>query len=367
MTRIMLALAVLCLSAAGQLPVGGGNNNGGGGGGTATDATLSTSDITTNNVSTSKHGFAPKAPNDATQYLDGTGNYSVPSVGGTIDPAVWASHNSVSNNEQKYFLSTGTSTAYVGCPTQAPGAYTTGMSLIWRPHTNGGGGATTVNVCTLGVKSIKTAANADPSSSDIVADGRTYAITYDGTAFRLPGSSGSGSNVLDVPVEVGTYQAGAVATGWNLPSTSAAQAASFVGTGTPAVIIPLLRFAATSTSAQKGLIIPCLVVDTSTGACTTHPSKLLVSVVTSTQTGAGTATFQLETALVSGAQDATFTDQSTQVATYSGASTRTSISWSVISLGASAANKTLLLYLANTAVTSAVVPDVSRVSLRFIQ
>jgi Head domain of trimeric autotransporter adhesin len=43
-----------------------------------TDAALSTSDITTNNVSTSKHGFAPKAPNDATQYLDGTATYSVP-------------------------------------------------------------------------------------------------------------------------------------------------------------------------------------------------------------------------------------------------------------------------------------------------
>lgn len=43
-----------------------------------TDANLSTSDITTNNVSTSKHGFAPKSPNDATQYLDGTGAYSVP-------------------------------------------------------------------------------------------------------------------------------------------------------------------------------------------------------------------------------------------------------------------------------------------------
>ncbi len=42
------------------------------------DATLTTSDITTNNVSTTKHGFAPKAPNDATKFLDGTGAYSVP-------------------------------------------------------------------------------------------------------------------------------------------------------------------------------------------------------------------------------------------------------------------------------------------------
>jgi Repeat of unknown function (DUF5907) len=47
-----------------------------------TDADLSTSDITTNNVSTTKHGFAPKAPNDATKYLDGTGAYSVPAGGG---------------------------------------------------------------------------------------------------------------------------------------------------------------------------------------------------------------------------------------------------------------------------------------------
>lgn len=47
-----------------------------------TDAQLSTSDITTNNVSISKHGFAPKLPNDATKYLDGTGSYTVPSGGG---------------------------------------------------------------------------------------------------------------------------------------------------------------------------------------------------------------------------------------------------------------------------------------------
>lgn len=47
-----------------------------------TDALLSTSDITTNNVSTTKHGFAPKLPGVATQYLDGTGNYSTPAGGG---------------------------------------------------------------------------------------------------------------------------------------------------------------------------------------------------------------------------------------------------------------------------------------------
>lgn len=43
-----------------------------------TDADLSLSNITTNDVSTSKHGFAPILPNDATKYLDGTGAYTVP-------------------------------------------------------------------------------------------------------------------------------------------------------------------------------------------------------------------------------------------------------------------------------------------------
>lgn len=40
-----------------------------------TDANLTTTDVTTNNVSTSKHGFAPKSPNDGTQFLDGLGAY----------------------------------------------------------------------------------------------------------------------------------------------------------------------------------------------------------------------------------------------------------------------------------------------------
>ena len=50
--------------------------------GLVTDANLTTTDITTNDVSTAKHGFAPKAPNDATKYLDGTGAWSTPAGGG---------------------------------------------------------------------------------------------------------------------------------------------------------------------------------------------------------------------------------------------------------------------------------------------
>lgn len=43
------------------------------------EADLSLSDNTTANVSTSKHGLTPKLPNNAAQYLDGTGAYTTPS------------------------------------------------------------------------------------------------------------------------------------------------------------------------------------------------------------------------------------------------------------------------------------------------
>src|SRR3990167_2117236 len=45
------------------------------------DSDLSTTDITTNNATTAKHGFLPKLSNSATQYLDGTGAFSVPGGG----------------------------------------------------------------------------------------------------------------------------------------------------------------------------------------------------------------------------------------------------------------------------------------------
>ena len=54
--------------------------------GTATNITglpeggLALTDITTNDVSTSKHGFAPKLPNDSTKFLNGVGAYAVPAT-----------------------------------------------------------------------------------------------------------------------------------------------------------------------------------------------------------------------------------------------------------------------------------------------
>jgi hypothetical protein len=47
---------------------------------TVKDSDLATTDITTNNVTTAKHGFVPKAPNDTTKYLCGDANWVAPAV-----------------------------------------------------------------------------------------------------------------------------------------------------------------------------------------------------------------------------------------------------------------------------------------------
>lgn len=50
----------------------------------AAESDITFTDITTNNVSTSKHGYTPKLPNDASKYLDGTGNYTTPATSGLV-------------------------------------------------------------------------------------------------------------------------------------------------------------------------------------------------------------------------------------------------------------------------------------------
>jgi hypothetical protein len=60
------------------------------------ESDLSLTDITTNDVSITRHGLAPKAPNDATKFLNGTGAYSVPSGSGMSKYTTsWSAQTSV--------------------------------------------------------------------------------------------------------------------------------------------------------------------------------------------------------------------------------------------------------------------------------
>lgn len=49
---------------------------------TVTESKLNLSDNTTGNVSTAKHGLAPKLPNDSSKYLNGVGQWATPAGGG---------------------------------------------------------------------------------------------------------------------------------------------------------------------------------------------------------------------------------------------------------------------------------------------
>lgn len=56
--------------------------------GNIVEGDLSLTDITTNNASTSKHGFLPKLSNVSTQFLDGTGAFSTPASGGLPEQSI---------------------------------------------------------------------------------------------------------------------------------------------------------------------------------------------------------------------------------------------------------------------------------------
>lgn len=70
---VLSGTATPTLSVTGTTSVSGTNT------GDQSDATLTFSDITTNNSTTLRHGFLPKLSGAASQYLDGSGSWSVPS------------------------------------------------------------------------------------------------------------------------------------------------------------------------------------------------------------------------------------------------------------------------------------------------
>ncbi len=61
-----------------------------------TEANTSFTDITTNDSSTTKHGYLKKLSNSATQYMDGTGAWSTPAGAGTVTTVSVTTANGVS-------------------------------------------------------------------------------------------------------------------------------------------------------------------------------------------------------------------------------------------------------------------------------
>jgi hypothetical protein len=103
-----------------------------------------------------------------------------------VNTAVVQSRTTAQSGETLLCASAGSSSSNYTCamhPTLV--GYTTGMVLFWKPNVNALGGNTTLDVDTLGAKSVKMADGVtDPTGADLRA-GTLYPIWYDGSSFRL--------------------------------------------------------------------------------------------------------------------------------------------------------------------------------------
>lgn len=115
---------------------------------------------------------------------------------------------------------TGAANAYV-LPAAIP-AYTTGMLVIWQA-TNANTGASTININSLGAKSIFRSDGTALSANDIVAN-QNIVMTYNGTEFRLLVQGNAlikGNNLSDVGnAATSRTNLGAAASGTNTDITS---------------------------------------------------------------------------------------------------------------------------------------------------
>lgn len=209
-----------------------------------TDANLSVSDITTNNASTSQHGFVKKLPNDATKYYDGTGNYTVPVGTGTVTSVSVTTSVGVSGS-----VATATSTpaitltvpgrligrqVFTASGTYTPTSGTNGIKAIAIGAGGGGSGSGTGaggggNGGTTVLGSLITANGGSGSANNL---GGVGGVAGTGTT-HLPGSSGVNGQGLNANViDGGTGGSGLFGSGAGLGgSSSGAGTAGGTNTG----------------------------------------------------------------------------------------------------------------------------------------
>jgi hypothetical protein len=154
---------------------------------------MTTSDITTNDVSTAKHGFAPKAPNDTTKFLRGDGTWAVPASGGltefteletTATPNATVPVNSLTPV-------TAATNADVAIVPKGTGAFT----LDIADNTSAGGNKRGANAIDLSTKRTNAADVASGASSIVIGEtaratnANSFAVGLGGTGSIASGSS----------------------------------------------------------------------------------------------------------------------------------------------------------------------------------
>lgn len=126
--------------------------------------------------------------------------YAIEQAGTTLDKTVRTQLKTaidvfIQKNGAKYAASTTAANTYTATLSPAPTAYTTGM-VVFIKFTNANTGAATINLNSLGAKSITDRSGNILGVGDI-ADGMLAVLGYDGTNFQLLNSSGGQSPFTD--------------------------------------------------------------------------------------------------------------------------------------------------------------------------
>jgi hypothetical protein len=176
------------------------------------DELAATTDITALNVSISAHGLTPKAPNDATKFLDGTGVWSVPAgTGGSATPLAKGTATKSGNSSTTVFTiahgmsSTPVFAAVIPTSTDALGSYVTTFDATNITITYSVPPATATNNLTFewfamdasgGGGSLTPTGEANTMSSS-AADGLSIVLTKSGTVLPVKGFN-VGSSKLSI-------------------------------------------------------------------------------------------------------------------------------------------------------------------------
>ena len=178
------------------------------------DSDLTTTDITTNNVTTAKHGFTPKLPNDATKFLNGVGGYTVPpGQQGTVN---WTDDNGTYSGKEWTRFTPSSGSANVAAVISPKGTGAFQLSVADGTATGGNNrGPNSVDVQTLRYNSDQVASGVESTLAGVgnkASGERCVAIGWSNKATGVAGVAvGISNNVTQTAYAFGREN---TASGW---------------------------------------------------------------------------------------------------------------------------------------------------------
>lgn len=233
---------------------------------TPAESSVTFTDITTGNVTSTRHGYTPKSPGDATRFLNGAATPAFAQVN-TTDLATAVS-GPLAGNGSSVLAATpnqvvaplvctdaGANDDYVCGPTPAATTYTN-LTVIFTPNT-ANTGASTINVSAIGVKNIKKlvgGAVSDPDDNDFRAGGR-YLLSYDGTQMLVVSLLGNAPPAAVTSINGDTTAAQIVAAGFGISVTDAGATHTIASTNVASYLDTTITYNNTATLADTALSV----------------------------------------------------------------------------------------------------------------